>query len=273
MSHHHGPLDLDHYRVVPGAEVDLAERSTDDRGGYEKHPAKELTAELHERLADLQSRLYAQGRHRVLVVAQAMDTGGKDGLIKRLLLSVNPQGVRIANFKAPNDVELAHDYLWRVHAAVPADGELVVFNRSHYEDVLIVRVHDLVPEERWRRRYEHIRAFEQMLADEGTTIVKLFLHISKDEQRERLQARLDHPHKHWKFNPADLDERKRWDDYQRAYADAIAATSTDDAPWYVVPADHKWFRDLLVAQIVVETLDRLDLEYPESGDLSGITIE
>jgi PPK2 family polyphosphate:nucleotide phosphotransferase len=156
---------------------------------------------------------------------------------------------------------------------VPADGELVIFNRSHYEDVLVVRVHGLVPEERWRRRYGHIRHFEQMLADEGTTIVKVFLHISCDEQRERLQARLDDPTKHWKFDPADLAERARWDDYQQAYADALSETSTDDAPWYVIPADHKWFRDLIVARIMVDTLDRLGLAYPESVELRGVVVE
>jgi PPK2 family polyphosphate:nucleotide phosphotransferase len=273
MSHHGGPLDLDHYRIPTGSKANLAKRSTDERGGFKKAEGKDLTADLHDRLADLQSRLYAQGTHRVLIVAQATDTGGKDGLIKRLLLPVNPQGVRIATFKAPTELERAHDYLWRVHSEVPADGELVVFNRSHYEDVLIVRVHDLVPEERWRRRYDHIRAFEQLLVDEGTTIIKLFLHISKDEQKERLEARLADPRKHWKFNTADLEERERWDDYQAAYADAITETTTDDAPWYVVPADHKWFRDLLVAQIVVDTLDRLDLAYPESADLSGVTVD
>jgi PPK2 family polyphosphate:nucleotide phosphotransferase len=266
-------IDPDDFRIRRGERVDLAERRTDEDLGLDKHHGKQLTAELHERLAELQSKLYAQRTHRVLVVAQAMDTGGKDGLIKKLLLPVNPQGVRVESFAAPSAVELAHDYLWRVHARVPADGELVIFNRSHYEDVLVVRVHGLVAEERWRRRFDHIRHFEQMLADEGTTIVKVFLHISRDEQRDRLQARLDDPTKHWKFDLADLDERKRWDDYQQAYADAISETSTDDAPWYVIPADHKWFRDLIVARIVVHTLDGLGLAYPESEDLSGVMVE
>jgi PPK2 family polyphosphate:nucleotide phosphotransferase len=266
-------IDPDDYRVHPGERVDLAGRRTDEDLGLDKRRGKELTAQLHERLAELQSKLYAQRTHRVLVIAQAMDTGGKDGLIKKLLLPVNPQGVRVESFAAPSAVELAHDYLWRVHARVPADGELVIFNRSHYEDVLIVRVHGLVPEERWRRRYDHIRHFEQMLADEGTTIVKVFLHISRDEQRERLQARLDDPTKHWMFDVADLAERRRWDDYQQAYADALSETSTGDAPWYVIPADHKWFRDLIVARIVVQTLDGLGLVYPESQDLSGVVVE
>ena len=268
-----GAIDPDDFRVRPGERIDLADRRTDEDLGLEKDQGKELTAALHERLADLQAKLYAQGVHRVLLVAQAMDTGGKDGLIKKLLLPVNPQGVRVESFKAPSGVELDHDFLWRIHARVPGDGELVIFNRSHYEDVLIVRVHDLVPEERWRPRYGHIRHFERMLADEGTTIVKVFLHISRDEQKERLQARVDDPTKHWKFNIADLDERKRWDDYQQAYADALSETSTEDAPWYVVPADRKWFRDLVVARIMVQALDRLDLAYPDSEDLSGVVVE
>ena len=267
------PVRIDDFRVRPGERVALSARATDEDLGLEKDEGKALTETLHERLAELQAKLYAQGTHRVLVVAQAMDTGGKDGLIKRLLLPVNPQGVRVATFKAPTEIELDHDYLWRVHAQVPGNGELVVFNRSHYEDVLIARVHDLVPEDRWRRRYHHIRDFERLLVDEGTCIVKLFLHISKDEQKKRLEARLADPTKHWKFNPADLDERKRWDDYQEAYADALSETSTDTAPWYVIPADHKWFRDLLVAHIVVDTLERLDLAYPESADLSEVVVE
>jgi len=266
-------LDLDRYRIAARATVDLDDHPTDDTAGFDKDTAKAATASLGERLTELQAMLYAQGTRRVLLVIQAMDTGGKDGLIKSLLLPVNPQGVRIASFKAPTEIELHHDFLWRVHSQVPGNGELVVFNRSHYEDVLIVRVHDLVPEQIWRRRYGHIRAFEELLADEGTTIVKLFLHISKDEQKERLQARLDDPTKHWKFNTGDLAEREHWDDYQLAYADALAQTSAEHAPWYVIPADKKWFRDLVAAQILVDTLEKLDLAYPESEDLSKVTID
>jgi len=272
MGDHH--LDLSRYRV-DRRDVDLRldDHATDDDAGFDKDAAAETTAALGERLAELQTKLYAQGTHRVLVVIQAMDTGGKDGLIKSLLLPVNPQGVRIAAFKAPTEIELGHDFLWRVHRQVPRDGELVIFNRSHYEDVLIVRVHNLVAEPNWRRRYHHIRAFEELLHDEGTTIVKLFLHISKDEQRERLQARLDDPTKHWKFNRADLAERQRWDDYQQAYTDAIRETAAPHAPWYVIPADRKWFRNLLAARILVDTLDGLGLAYPESDDLSGVTVD
>jgi PPK2 family polyphosphate:nucleotide phosphotransferase len=266
-------LDLDRYRVHPGKKLHLKDHPTDHTAGFSKDEARAATAVLHERLAVLQEMLYAQGRHRILIVAQGMDTAGKDGLIRGLLSEVDPQGVRIANFKAPTPIELSHDFLWRVHQQVPTDGELVLFNRSHYEDVLIVRVKDLVPEPTWRARYEHIRAFERLLVDEGTTIIKFFLHLSKDEQRARLQARLDDPAKHWKFNVGDLGERKLWDDYMAAYRDALAETSTQDAPWYVIPADHKWFRDLLVARIVVDRLEQLGLAFPKGEDLSGITID
>lgn len=266
-------LDIDRYRVRPGKTFDLREHPTDHTAGFSKDEARAATAELHQRLAVLQEMLHAQGTRRVLLIAQGMDTAGKDGLIRSVLSAMNPQGVRIANFKAPTPLELSHDFLWRVHQQVPSDGELVIFNRSHYEDVLIVRVRKLVPETRWRARYDHIRAFERLLADEGTTIIKFFLHLSKEEQRARLQARLDNPEKHWKFNVGDLAERTRWDDYMAAYRDALEETSTKDAPWYVIPADNKWFRDLAVAQIVAHRLEHLDLAYPEGEDLSGITIE
>jgi PPK2 family polyphosphate:nucleotide phosphotransferase len=203
-----------------------------------------------------------------------MDTGGKDGVIRHVFNGVNPQGVKVAAFKRPTPQELAHDYLWRVHPHVPGDGEIAIFNRSHYEDVLVVRVHDLVPEERWSKRYEQINAFEKLLADEGTTIVKFFLHISKDEQRERLQARLDDATKHWKFSLGDLDERKLWDSYQGAYREAIARTSTEWAPWHVIPADRKWFRNLAISSVLVRTLEDLELAYPESEeDLTGVVVE
>ena len=207
--------------------------------------------------------MWAGDRHKLLVVLQAMDTGGKDGTIRRVFEGVNPQGVRVANFKAPTAIELAHDYLWRVHRQTPASGEIAVFNRSHYEDVLIVRVLDLVPPDRWQRRYEHIRNFEQLLVDEGTTILKFYLHISKDEQAERLQARLDDPTKGWKFNAGDLDHRELWDAYMEAFGVALGETSTPDAPWYVVPANRKWYRDLAVAQTIVTALEGLDMSYPD----------
>jgi PPK2 family polyphosphate:nucleotide phosphotransferase len=207
------------------------------------------------------------------VVLQGMDTSGKGGAIRRVFEGMNPSGVRVASFKAPTAPELARDFLWRIHAEVPGDGEITIFDRSHYEDVLIVRVHGLVPPERWAARYDHIRAWEQMLADEGTTIRKFFLHISADEQKARLEARLADPAKHWKFRKGDLDERAHWDAYQEAYEEAIRRTATPDAPWYVVPANKKWHRDLVICRALVETLESLDLRYPSpEGDLSGITV-
>ncbi len=261
--------------VPPGTTLDLADRDTRATPGFDGDKAASFPVfqETRQRLADLQDVLYAEHRHKVLVVLQATDTGGKDGTIRHVFHEVDPIGVHMRSFKKPSERELAHDYLWRVHAKVPATGQLVVFNRSHYEDVLVVRVHGLVPEDRIEKRFRHIREFERMLADEGVTIVKFFLHISKDEQAERLQARLDEPDKHWKFSSADLAERERWDDYQEAFAEAIAETSTDFAPWYVIPADRKWYRNLAVSRILVDTLEDLDMSYPEPEEgLADIVI-
>jgi PPK2 family polyphosphate:nucleotide phosphotransferase len=267
-------IDISHLRIEPGSRVDLRAFNPGDKGDLDKEGGRPMYSALNDRLEALQEVLYAEGRHRVLVVLQATDTGGKDGTIRRVFDGVNPQGVKVASFKRPTEAELAHDYLWRVHPHVPGNGEMTIFNRSHYEDVLVVRVHELVPEERWSRRYEHINTFEKLLTDEGTTIVKLFLHISREEQRERLQARLDDPSKHWKFSLGDLDERRRWDDYQRAFADMLENTSTPWAPWYVVPADRKWYRDVAVASILVKTLESLDMRYPRNTeDLSDVVIE
>lgn len=252
----------DRLRVAPGSRVRLGERSTDETFGLDKATAGELLERSVARLRDLQDRLWADGRRRVLVILQGMDTSGKGGTIEHVMGAFVPQGVPVTSFKVPTSTELARDYLWRVHQRVPADGEIAIFDRSHYEDVLVVRVHGLVPEERWRPRYDHINAFERMLADEGTTILKFFLHISPEEQRERLQARLDDPRKRWKFRLGDLDERSRWDDYRAAYEDAIERCSTDWAPWYVVPADRKWVRNLVVSEILADTLDALDPQYP-----------
>jgi PPK2 family polyphosphate:nucleotide phosphotransferase len=215
-------------------------------------------------LEELQEMLYAEHKHKVLIVLQAMDTGGKDGTIRHVFEGVNPQGVRVAGFKKPTPEELDHDFLWRVHKQVPGKGEVVIFNRSHYEDVLVVRVHNLAPQEVWSKRYDHINDFERMLVDEGTTILKFFLHIDLDEQKERLQARLDEPNKRWKFNPEDLEERKLWPQYVKAYEDAISKTSTDWAPWYIVPANRKWYRNLVVGTVIIETLKDLDMRYPEA---------
>ena len=231
-------------------------------------------ARLTARLSELHELLYADGRHGLLVVLQGMDTSGKGGAIRKAFEGLDPTGVHVATFKAPTEVELAHDFLWRVHPQVPAKGQIAIFDRSHYEDVLIVRVHGLVPKPQWRARYEHIRGFESLLTDEGTVVRKFFLNISKDEQKERLQARVDNPTKHWKFRLADLDERKLWDDYQAAYEEAIRRTATPDAPWIVVPADHKWHRDLVICRTIVGTLEGLDLRYPETGeDLSDVVVE
>lgn len=257
-------MNIQKYRVPVGASVDLHDWPTDDDGGWDRGEARDRTGHLNGELESLQELLFAEGLHKVLVVIQATDTGGKDGTIRHVFDGVNPQGVKVASFTKPTPRELAHDYLWRVHAHTPGAGEITIFNRSHYEDVLVVRVRDLVPQSRWRRRYAHINDFERMLVDEGTTIVKLFLHISKEEQRERLQSRLDEEHKNWKFSAADLEERSLWDDYQAAFAAMLEQTSTEHAPWHVIPADRKWFRNLLISEIMVKTLTDLDMSWPEA---------
>ena len=242
--------------------VRIADVDPVEDGGFKKHEAKDETERLIERLDERQEMLFAQGQHKVLVVLQAIDAGGKDSTIRSIFGPLNSNGVSVQGFKAPTPVELAHDYLWRVHPHTPGSGEITVFNRSYYEDVLAVRVHELVPEERWQRRYRHIREFERMLTEEGTTIVKLLLVISKDEQRQRFQDRLDDPAKHWKFRHGDLEDRKLWDQYQAAFQAMIDETS-DPVPWWVIPADRKWFRNRLIAQIMVDTLEGLGLAYPE----------
>ncbi|MBL8061655.1 MAG: polyphosphate kinase 2 family protein [Anaerolineales bacterium] len=264
------------YLVEPGKKFKLSERNPEDTGDFEGGKKEGLKAivELNEKLQTLQELLYAEGRHKVLVVLQAMDTGGKDGVIRRVFDGVNPQGVKVAGFKVPTAEELAHDFLWRVHKVTPGNGEIVIFNRSHYEDVLVVRVHNYVPEAVWSKRYEQINEFEKILAENGTTILKFFLHISKDEQKERLQARLDDPTKHWKFSLGDLEERKLWDDYQAAYEEALKKTSTVHAPWYVVPANRKWYRDLVISRVLVETLEGMKMKYPEPREpLDGVVVE
>lgn len=250
------------HTVKPGEDVDLKEFSPDDTGDWDKEEAKIRRESLAARLAECQEALYAESRRSLLVIFQAMDTGGKDGATKNLLRGVDPAGISITSFKAPTQAELSHDFLWRVHAEVPPRGHIGVWNRSHYEDVLIVRVHKLIQLETWEQRYEQINAFEKMLVENGITILKFFLHISKDEQKERLQARLDTPEKRWKFNPADLAERALWPDYQHAYEDALKATSTHHAPWHIVPANKKWARDIAVAEKVVATLEHMKPAYP-----------
>ncbi len=267
---------MERYRVKEDENIHLRDFDPGDTGKYSKSKdaGLELLGELNQDLEKLQEMLFAEHRHRVLVVLQGMDTSGKDGVIRHVFEGVNPQGVRVASFKVPSAEEMDHDYLWRIHKQTPAKGEIVIFNRSHYEDVLVVRVHELVPESVWKKRYDQIRDFERQLVQEGTIILKFFLHIDLDEQKERLQARLDDPTKIWKFNPGDLKERARWDDYVEAYEDAINKTSTLEAPWYIVPANKKWYRNLVIASVLVDALKKLDMEYPQSAeDLTGIVIE
>ncbi len=263
------------HRIEPGTTVDLSKLDPADTsaapGGKEETRA--ATEPLAARLAELQEILWARQDERVLVVLQGIDTSGKGGTVKRVFVSVNPAGLPVTSFNAPTDDELARDYLWRVHARVPTRGEIGVFDRSHYEDVIAVRVLGLVPEVQWRRRYEHINDFERLLTDEGTTIVKVFLHLSKEEQKERLQARLIDPTKHWKFKTSDLEARARWDDWETAFEEAIERTSTERAPWYVIPADKKWYRDWAVASIMVAVLEAMDLTWPDPDGLDGIIIE
>jgi PPK2 family polyphosphate:nucleotide phosphotransferase len=269
-------MDMDRYRAEPGTRVDLSQWDPNDKSAFpvKKKEGRKQLLELNQRLEALQELLYAEHKHKVLIVLQGMDTAGKDGTIRHVFEGVNPQGVRVAGFKKPTPQELDHDYLWRVHKQTPGRGEIVIFNRSHYEDVLVVRVHNLVPEEVWSKRYEHINDFERLLADEGTTILKFYLHINLDEQRERLQARLDEPAKHWKFNPADLEERKLWPEYTAAYEDALSKTSTEWAPWTIVPANRKWYRNLVVGTVIVETLEALNMRYPEPEfDPTDVMIE
>jgi PPK2 family polyphosphate:nucleotide phosphotransferase len=252
------------YIVEPGSKLRLEHRDPADTSGFDggEDYALDLSKQLDQRLDRLQEKLYAEHKRRVLIVLQAIDTGGKDGTIRRIFDGVNPSGVRVAHFKEPTQQELDHDFLWRAHAQVPETGEIVIFNRSHYEGVLVERVHGLVSNDVWKRRYRQIKDFERLLSEEDTTILKFFLHISKDEQKRRLQERLSDPDKQWKFNLNDLSERKLWPQYVKAYQQALESTSTKHAPWYVIPADKKWFRDLLVSEIIVSALEELHLEYP-----------
>ncbi|MBN2148482.1 MAG: polyphosphate kinase 2 family protein [Anaerolineales bacterium] len=256
------------YLVRPDQKIDLAEweaQATDAWVG-DRETAEQRLLQLNAELEALQELLFAEAKHKVLIVLQGMDTSGKDGVIRRVFEGVNPQGVRVAPFKVPTAPELARDYLWRVHQQVPGRGEIVIFNRSHYEDVLVVRVHNLVPPEQWKQRYEQINDFEQLLVEEGTTILKFFLHIDLGEQRERLLSRLDEPAKRWKFSPGDLKERKLWGEYQEAYEAVLNKTSRKKAPWIIVPSNRKWYRDLVISAALVETLQGLKMEYPQPAE-------
>ena len=267
-------LEIESHELTADRPIQLEQIPADGRRYFNDRKTAELEfSELRDELILLQRRLYAEGRHKLLVVFQAMDAGGKDGTIRRVFRGVNPQGVRVTSFKVPSKQELAHDFLWRVHAAVPAKGMIGVFNRSHYEDVLVVRVHDIVPESVWRSRYPHINNFERLLAESGTTILKFYLHISKEEQRERFQDRIDVPEKNWKFSLEDLEKRKYWNDYMLAYEEMLIETTTEWAPWHIIPANQKWYRNLAVTRAIVAVLRKLNPQFPPPEEaLEGITI-
>jgi PPK2 family polyphosphate:nucleotide phosphotransferase len=250
-------------RVKPGKKVKLAKYDPDETFGWEKgNKASASTDKECERLDSLQYLLYAEHKRALLLVFQGLDAAGKDGTIRHVMSGVNPQGCEVTSFKVPSVEEAAHDFLWRIHQAVPGHGYIGIFNRSHYEDVLVVRVHNLVPKEVWRERYKQINEFEEMLDRNNVKILKFFLHISKDEQKKRFMERIDDPDKRWKISNADFQERKFWDDYTTAYEEALERCSTDAAPWFVIPANKKWFRNLAVSHIVGETLDDLKMKFP-----------
>lgn len=253
--------------VAPGTSVKLGQFDPNETFGHKKESSLAKVDADVQRLTSLQERIWAERKHRILIVLQGIDAAGKDGTIKHVMAGFHPLGCKVIGFGVPSEVELAHDYLWRIHQVVPANGEVAIFNRSHYESVLVERVHDLVPETVWARRYDQINAFEATLAAEGTTILKFFLHIDREEQLARLKARYDDPTKRWKFNMGDLAERKLWDQYMAAYEDALSRCSTEQAPWYVIPANRKWFRDLAIGEIVADALDALNPVYPARPDL------
>ncbi len=258
-------VNVKQYLMKSGKKISLEEWDAAKTSGYDgdKEDAQREIEKLNKKLESLQELFYAEGKHKLLIILQGMDSSGKDGVIRHVFDGVNPQGVRVACFKVPTSEELAHDYLWRVHKQTPGKGEIVIFNRSHYEDVLVVRILNLVPKETWKKRYEQINHFERTLADEGTTIIKFFLHISKEEQRQRMLERLEDPAKRWKFNPGDLETRKQWGEYMKAYEDVLEKTSTDWAPWYLIPSDRKWFRNLVIARVLVEKLEKLEMQFPQ----------
>jgi len=251
-------------RVKPGVKIDLDDFDPDWKpDSIDRDTAENLFADLTGRLSDLQNVMYAEGTRSLLIVLQGRDAAGKDGTIRKVFGPVNPQGCRVTSFKVPSRLEASHDFLWRCHVVAPARGQMAIFNRSHYEDVLVVRVHDLVPKSVWSKRYDHINAFERLLADNGTTILKFYLHIDPDEQLERFKKRIDNPKKNWKISDADYSERPYWDTYTQAFEDALSKCSTPHAPWFVVPANRKWLRNLIVADIVVRTMEKMRLAYPE----------
>ena len=270
-------LNTKEYRVGSKDEIKLSKIDASDVGSYDgdggKDAARADHKSLNKRLAELQNLFYADGSRSLLVVLQAIDAGGKDSTIRKVFSGINPQGVEVTSFKVPSKEEFAHDYLWRIHKHAPAKGMIGIFNRSHYEEVLVTRVEKLIPEKTWKERYEHLNNFEALLDSNGTKIVKIYLHISKDEQKDRFQDRLDDPSKHWKFDEGDLEKRKKWDDYMEAFEDAINKCSTDESPWYIIPANKKWFRNVLISKVLVETIEAMNLTYPQTDlDPSQIKI-
>ncbi|HLF78732.1 MAG TPA: polyphosphate kinase 2 family protein [Dehalococcoidia bacterium] len=266
---------MDRHRVKPGDTVELADWDASDTSAFSgvRQQADAIVMGKSQELDVLQELLYAGHKHRLLIVLQGMDTSGKDATIRHVFHYVDPLGVRVSSFKVPSQEEGSFDFLWRIHKQVPAKGEIVIFNRSHYEDVCITRVRDLVPRHTWQRRYAQINDFERMLAEEGTTILKFYLHIDRHEQKQRLEARRDDPDKRWKFSRADVEERLLWPKYMEAYEEAISKTSTEWAPWYIVPANHKWYRNLVVASVIVDSLSEMRMEYPKPAEgLAGIEI-
>jgi PPK2 family polyphosphate:nucleotide phosphotransferase len=259
-------------KARPGDKIRLSKIDPDDTGELSKEEAYTRFVDLREEVSLLQEKLFAEHQRSLLILFQAMDTGGKDGAVKALCFGLNPAGLEVAAFKAPTQAELDHDFLWRAHKVTPNKGMIGLWNRSHYEDVLVVRVHKLVPKKVWEARYDQINRFEKILYENGTTMVKFMLHISKDEQKERLQARLDDPKKRWKFSPADLKERALWDDYQEAYEDSINRCATKYAPWYVVPANHKWARNLAIVEVVLHVLRKMKPRYPKIRFAPSTTI-
>jgi len=261
--------------IKPGEFVNLNDYAPDFTGNYEKKgQTKRRLKKLRKQLLELQGLLYAESRHALLIILQGMDTCGKDGTIRNVMAGINVQGCDVFNFKVPSAEELSHDFLWRAHKVVPAKGKIGIFNRSHYGDVLVVRIHNLVPEEIWSKRYQQINDFERMLVESGTVVLKFFLHISKDEQKARLESRISDPTKHWKITEADIRERAYWDDYKRAYEVVLQKCSTDWAPWHVIPANKKWYRNLVISECIVETLRKLDMKYPEpSVDVTELKMD
>jgi PPK2 family polyphosphate:nucleotide phosphotransferase len=258
-----GKRFIDRFRIAPGERVHLQEFDPGYKGNEDKRSALAKIEKLREKMGDLQQQLFAERKRSLLVCLQGLDAGGKDGVIKHVIGSMNPDGCHVANFKEPSQEELAHDFLWRIEAQMPKKGDVAIFNRSHYEDVLIVRVHNLVPKDIWSKRYDQINDFERRHTENGTRILKFFLHISKQEQLERFEQRLDDPAKRWKISEADYKEREYWDDYLRAYEDALARCNTEESPWFVIPADHKWFRDLAVSEIIVGSMESMKIQVPQ----------